>query len=123
MKIGPNQERWLTALETTELPQGRNRLWSPNGYCCLGIACVVFGDSRPVGLGLEDHPHVVEALALLNHKGDATNGISDEALDRMNQLGIEYPGLTSLNDDDELTFRQIASIVREFPELYFEEPR
>ena len=122
MKIGPNQERWLTALETTELPQGTDRLCSADGYCCLGIACVVFGDPNPDGSDLEDHPHVVEALALKNNLGSVT-WLTNDQRNRLKQRKIDIPGLTALNDHSDLTFPQIASVVREFPELYFTEPR
>ena len=123
MKIGPNQERWLTALETTELPQAKNRLQTADGYCCLGIACVVNGDPNPVGFDLQNHRHVVEALALRDPQGDPPDVIPDKAKDRLRRLGIVTAGLTALNDFERMTFTQIAAFVREFPELYFTEPR
>ncbi len=38
--------KWVQTLKTTELEQGKTGLLAKDGYCCLGIACVVAG-ARP----------------------------------------------------------------------------
>lgn len=42
--IGINEEEfknWLTALRSGEFSQARDRLQGAEGYCCLGVGCVV----------------------------------------------------------------------------------
>jgi hypothetical protein len=35
--------RWVKALRSGEFKQARERLASPSGYCCLGVACQIEG--------------------------------------------------------------------------------
>lgn len=37
------KKEWTIALRSGKYPQGRRRLLGPEGYCCLGVACVVLG--------------------------------------------------------------------------------
>ena len=42
-KLTEAQERWVTALESGEYKQGRDRLRDGDDFCCLGVACDLSG--------------------------------------------------------------------------------
>jgi hypothetical protein len=117
--IGPNQERWLTELESGEWRQGRGVLFDyTGGYCCLGVAAELFGAKRREadnGTILFDQEvslapaRVVKALALYDKLGSSRTGF--------------YASLTTLNDDRRWSFAKIAATVRANPTRYFKEPR
>lgn len=48
--LGPNQEKWLKALESGEFKQGSRRLenLADGSRCCLGVACAIFDEPRIV---------------------------------------------------------------------------
>lgn len=37
--------KWIAALRSGEYPQGRKRLKSSDGYCCLGVLCAITGNN------------------------------------------------------------------------------
>ena len=125
MELGPNQTRWLEALESGAYDQARNLLHEPltNNYCCLGVACSIFlgqpterktdafGEVRDFW---DDEfavapPSLQEKLALRDDSGSR--------LDYNINLS-----LTAMNDEGS-TFKKIAATVRAEPEQYFQEPR
>lgn len=130
--LGPNQERWLKALESGEWEQCNGVLHRTKpeggykkGFCCLGVACELFKtpaiksyvepqSSREIYDGQANWApgYVIAALGLFSTEG---NPSSD----------IEYRGwdsLAALNDADR-SFQQIADVVRADPGMYFREPR
>lgn len=122
-QLGPNQEKWLAALEGGAYRQGRSRLNWDNEFCCLGVGCEVFGLSKTeldacgvFGYGAEKGRNVapkelVEALALHNSSG-YWGGSADE----------DTVELTALNDRG-ATFADIARIIRANPDHFFSEAR
>jgi hypothetical protein len=36
-------EKWLEALRSGDYPQGKDWLFDGEGYCCLGVACMLIG--------------------------------------------------------------------------------
>lgn len=45
------KNRWITALETTDHPQGKQLLYHNGAYCCLGIAAETMGELHINGRG------------------------------------------------------------------------
>lgn len=130
-ELGPNQLKWIEALESGKYEQGSMYLNKDNKFCCLGIACELFdaekGELRPDGAqlygshgkaGLPPN-NVVIALALNDDEG--------------NPAGNSYISLVKLNDgnpgndrDEPLpqhSFKEIAAIVRANPGDFFREAR
>lgn len=46
-KLGPRQNLLVDALLSGKYPQTRGRLMDTNGYCCLGVATVVYNVENP----------------------------------------------------------------------------
>lgn len=133
-ELGPNQERCIRRLELNDLPQGKERLKTPEGgYCCLGVFCVELGveehatiseeydewgdeeswPSYSFGANAEQEMAPNELIELL-----ALRGCNGGSIDP-----IEFYPLVDLNDIKKKTFPEIAAILRANPEQYFTEPR
>lgn len=129
-----DQEAWIKELETTERKKGRGYLEdSNNQFCCLGVACVMFGAEREqsnIGArafkfrmspeGLFDQQLLPMPLAYrLKLRG--IEGVFRDAI-RIN--GVEFRALVGLNDHQEFinnewrdafTFKDIAAYMRYDP--------
>lgn len=115
--LGPNQERWLAALESGEFEQGRGYLCQNGRYCVIGVGCELFAmeDKRGYGTGIVfwrmdwafATPSVIEALSLYNKVGISRDGRAS---------------LASFNDTGK-TFAEITAIIRSDPSMWFREPR
>lgn len=117
---------WADALRSGDYKQTKFHLHVPNvGYCCLGVACEVY--QKHVG-GLEVVPRITsfdtdETVTSFNgtttrlpcqvaewldikHSGQLSNKIKDTSDD------WEYnDSLARKNDNDGLTFEQIADLI------------
>lgn len=121
-KLGPNQEKWLKALESGKYKQGQGYLCKiDNGkprYCCLGVAAKVFlGEGKP-----SKHE------SLISWRGNyyyATPKIQ-RLLQLYDEFGASAPtyddwSLVDLNDEN-YTFKQIAKMIRKNPNSFFKKP-
>lgn len=124
----PEQEAWLRDLETTEAPQTRGALHrlakgseSPEGYCCLGRACVVLGIEEREGIG----PYAKFG------EENADTWLPGEAIKRLHLRTMAgtfvtkvheiFDSLTAMNDGG-WNFKQIAAYIRANPENVFLPP-
>lgn len=101
---------WIGVLQSEAIPQGRNQLENQNGMCCLGVA-VSLTSKKPDCI---DEPWGRRLLGVRSHEEDT------DWLRRINYDFSRRRGryLTELNDDDRLTFPQIAD---KLLEVYGEE--
>lgn len=124
--IGPVQERWLQALESEKYIQGKEYLRQPcdsgDAYCCLGVACEVYGlPSVPDARGRHIYgderkvstlPQAVKTgMGFIGTLGELTGGDinGSRSLSRANDFGA--------------SFAEIAAFCRANPEAVFTEPR
>lgn len=117
-KIGPLQEEWLTYLETYPEQQIKSSLGrmvhGEIHACCLGIAGLIAGVVCPNEFGdLETFEGGIGSL----------NGDSFEAIGLYSPLGNRNDDhddfyLAHLNDGN-MTWPQIAALIRSKPEDYF----
>jgi|TARA_R110000851_G_scaffold37670_2_gene97139 hypothetical protein len=123
--LTPNQQQWITALRSGGYTQGKGKLHSTDGFCCLGVAAKEFITSDvevTENIDEDDNDYttwaydsdfdvapdyVIKALGLYD-----SNGSSRTKEDLMI--------LTNLNDKGS-TFEQIADIIEANPENYFRE--
>ena len=121
--LTPNQKKWLEALESGEFKQTRGKLEDENGFCCLGVACVLAekdgvqlwrkeNDPFIWGGSLQDQLDVIKWLGIRDDTGAPKTRLPTDNL----------VALTSLNDDCEWNFKQIAEHIRKHPEEYFVDP-
>jgi hypothetical protein len=130
-ELGPNQEKWLEALESEKYTQGRSSLKTQDKdnspkYCCLGVGCEIFDVERHDQLRNGDFPfggdrttcyapvELKEILALYGDQGDS---------DFYREQPNKFRSLISYNDYEKKTFKEIAKIVRDNPDIYFSETR
>jgi len=144
MKLGPNQELWITDLESGGAEQGTGclEIWDTKDdktpqFCCLGRLCKVldvpvkiwekgFDKGRLNGTSLASQSSVFKASKLKSVSGEPS-GDTRELVKFVAGIVGDPTGvrdadcvLTSLNDELKFTFPQIASVLRKFPDLYFE---
>lgn len=118
MNIGPNQEKWLQALESGDYFQCRGVLESNTegvmSYCCLGVANEVLSlQERSLG-GLDNTFEFLglrECLGLLMTPAQDPN-TAQHATD-----------LSQLNDKLRWTFSEIADYIRANPDNVFKESK
>ncbi len=100
--------QWITALRSGEYKQGHGALQDAIGYCCLGVACVLFGQNLPVHR---------EGLYKGRLKGGTPAGCSGKLpkwLLEVNthvqehKIGLVRASLVHLNDTAKYKFKQIA---------------
>ena len=117
-KLGPNQIKWIEALESGEYEQGKFWLCRNDEYCCLGVAAKLFADDTTKIELADDNvcfngeqavapQYVVDALSL---GGPAGNPIIEDP---------DLKALYELNDFEDYTFHQITALLRKNPGHYF----
>ena len=114
-KFGPNQEKWLHALETTKRKQTRGKLQSKaGGFCCLGLACITLGvkpETRDDGIYFDGDSRI------LSDRLRKTMGLYESM--GSSRFGTDGRTLTKLNDNARWPFKKIAAHLRENPRAYF----
>jgi hypothetical protein len=110
------REAWLAALESGEYTQTILMLADETGYCCLGVACELLGLSSgwDYELGCKTFgeerkrstlpPEAISILGFVRYNPTLSSG--------------RYAGrtLSVLNDDEGLSFKEIAAEIRLQPE-------
>lgn len=122
--MNENAKKWIEALRSGKYQQTKGALKNTEGFCCLGVACELSGLGRWEKDGAwtyyvvdeegfspdrrEDYlPYAVRKwLGLYTSEGEY-----DSDFGRTN--------LTKANDDDGLTFEQIADLIESNPDGLF----
>ena len=131
LKLGPNQEKWLSALESGEYKQTKSALAreSKNGkrsFCCLGVACDVsqkseWEESSFKANGKYKGPFLITYI-------NETESLPASVMRWLSMKDDEGrfsdgPGsgsscLTEMNDKG-ASFKKIAKFIRANPTLFF----
>ncbi len=104
MAMNPEwKKKLLEALRSGKYKQCRNRLRSPYGYCCLGVACDISGlaEWEKHESPLEDYYHYEGQDCDLPSKVGVAMGITREEMCR----------LIELNDAQRYSFAEIADYI------------
>ena len=125
MELGPNQTKWVEALESDKWKQGTCFLNQNECFCCLGVAAEIFGAEKTGDLDSDG-----ETIYWANK--DHTDAVSSSAPDCViENLALVTPlggikgqeeTLAGMNDNH-YTFLQIAAFIRANPEKVFEESK
>lgn len=130
-KLGPNQLKWVEALESGKYTQTQNYLKTSKGFCCLGVAEDIFNEYQWFDTG---HLTSVDESVFGFYSDDEPLGQYESlpCASTVKTLGLNsdegHPGedfpdmkpLTRLNDRG-TTFEEIAKIIRGCPQAYFKE--
>lgn len=108
------KEKWLEALRSGKYVQGEGVLRNGDDeYCCLGVLCEVAGaecSKEPVYAGSD----LLIPRYRFTYKGDSQTELLPLLLS--NELGIgkdAHSTLTTMNDNQGKTFKQIADWIEE----------
>ncbi|MEM6815307.1 MAG: hypothetical protein AAF600_13130 [Bacteroidota bacterium] len=102
-------EKWIEALRSGKYNQGKGYLHNDGGYCCLGVACRIFGTSKN---NLEGKTYIFKQKKFDSHLMlPKTNQIPDLLKGDLNES--DFVSKVSEMNDRGLTFNQIADWVEE----------
>ena len=115
--LGPNQEKWLGAIESGKFIQGRDEyLCFDSKYCCLGVGCKVLNI-------LESNTR--EGALAFGVKGERRAAPQEliDKLDLFDKWGVDSSRddgkrLSYFNDSG-MSFVSIAKLIRYDPSRYF----
>ena len=122
--LGPNQTRWIEALESGQYQQGARALHRTDGsMCCLGVAAHIFAKEHGIVPELSITPNYKECYTYQGDHSIAPLYVRS-ALSLNDAIGGGTGGmgafpLVSLNDSHGYSFAQIAEHLRKHPEPYF----
>ncbi len=102
-----NRKAWVEALRSGKYQQTTGTLTDQEGYCCLGVACLVAGKSDSD----------IESEGTLNRLNDvrAFYGL------RGSDGDFDGSSLVWLNDDAQKSFAEIAAVIESEPPGLFVE--
>ena len=124
-----NMQKWVEELETTELPQGKQHLRTPEGgFCCLGIACEMFRERSGVESYWVEMGGIGSGLWAFSVGGEQQSGVLPTKVREWLGLAksdgtaadgsmVNFNSLTNMNDKQDKTFTEIAEHIRENWEL------
>ena len=123
--MNENAKKWVAALRSVEFKQAYGTLGGPDmGYCCLGVACVVYeretGKKLPkeVGGSYAEGDLCGGAWADVRHWVGLDDGCGGFRF--VVAAGDAFDdGLANLNDSREFGFDQIADIIESEPRGLF----
>lgn len=132
------KKEWVEALRSGEFPQGKNALKTQDGYCCLGVACVLkgleFNEHPVVGLipnrpdlavyrlkdevenfALPSEEMAIDEWGLESNLGRIPEENRPEAFRILKEKGFHIPDPYSLAylNDNEVPFSVIADVIEE----------
>lgn len=127
------QKKWLEALRSGKYNQTARVLHDDEGYCCLGVACEVLGESFEY---FESENRYIISSEIKNYisQGEGYSVLTDslaEKLQLFSKMGRPHfddnssreetmlEDLTSYNDKRDYTFEEIADHIEEYPHMYF----
>lgn len=136
MKLGPEQKKWVEALKSDKYNQTKGCLKNNEGYCCLGVYADLCGvswhrepndelyyfhnpDNDYRSSHIDDflNSSMTKQLGLLDSEGSMAHGKSIETDDNV------YYSLAELNDSGKFSFTDIAKLIEDNPEYFFEESK
>lgn len=106
-----HRKLWVEALRSGKYQQGKELLHWEGRFCCLGVACAIYGVSTDE---MAEHPNLARFRDVRDFFGLRDEiGTFDDGSDIL-------PCLASKNDDGK-TFTEIADIVESEPKGLFAE--
>ena len=119
--MNANARKWVEALRSGRYKQGRNRLRTEYGYCCLGVACEVY--RRETGGGIWEEGtldfHIFDGTGRRVVEKVVLPDAVSKWLGLVDRAGFfEGGALTNLNDSG-TPFDGIANVIESEPPMLF----
>jgi hypothetical protein len=114
-------ENWLKALRSGKYKQCSNYLENQGGYCCLGVLQVITdGDVERFNNSPRALPRDEWFLknGITNLVGNRSNNILTNIEDAREGRAADYKSASALNDNDKLSFSEIADVMEASCETY-----
>lgn len=109
------RDQWTAALRSGKYSQARGKLIRDGGFCCLGVLCDLH--SIETGTPWKGNAYRLNDSSLPNEvmewAGLKLNDPNVHVVKRDEWAHEEDTTLTTLNDEDEYDFEQIADIIEE----------
>jgi hypothetical protein len=119
-KMKPHiKKKWVSALRSGDFTQTTGTLRDVDAegnksYCCLGVLCEIHRKSTKKS-GWNENDEYCRQVDLLPIEVMSWAGLVADGDIINDEVSVEYKGrwrlLTSLNDDDQLSFKQIATVI------------
>lgn len=111
------KKKWINALRSGDYEQGRNRLCSDEGFCCLGVLCDISGLGKWESAGDGAKAYVTpydDYRQLYSLPASVRNWAGFETILMFPEVFVdgERRMLSTLNDEGR-TFEQIAQLIEE----------
>lgn len=113
------KERWVSALRSGKFTQGKDRLKTDDeDYCCLGVLCELAVEDKVIAPAkdTEDFGWIYEdEQGTLPNKVREWAGLAEDNpyVEFTRDGEARYESLSELNDDLNLSFKEIALIIEE----------
>ena|SRR3990167_5094602 len=132
-QFGRNQKAWLRALRSGNFEQTEGKLFDGEGYCCLGVACVVAGrtfrkDKLTGDYGIRKNENVysddLEEVLLPEDIRRKLKMRTSEGEPNKTYLenDVELYSAVEMNDNEGYDFDQIADAMAKNRQHYFTGP-
>ena len=108
-QLGPNQEKFIAALESGKYLQGQACLKGWGKYCAFGVACELFAEGNSWQDLYIPPSSVLDDLAMQEFGRPLADNTGLESVVSMNDNGM--------------SFADIAAHLREHGNMYFKEPK
>ena len=122
MELGVKQEAWIAALRSGKYKQATGTLFTGEGYCCLGVMCVLEGKEFVKSVKEECQNPDGYYIKGTSFNGVPPDEIAIEMYGLRSNLGspadINGSTLAALNDNGS-TFEEIADLLEKNPDEYF----
>jgi len=120
MNLGPNQQKWISALRSGDYAQDTQFLQTEQGFCCLGVWREINGipcdKNRQLG---EEY----KELGLRNELGRVPMRLVDGEFVNCYYLDLQAITLSWLNDIYGYSFNDIANFCEKYADKVFTEPK
>lgn len=116
MRLNKYEKEWIERLMSGKSVKHKGKLFSPNknSNCCLGVAarvCGVDGKDKYVA-SLSNYPDVTNKIRINNSGRIDMSRVKQKWKKYFDSKGINY-NLISLNDDTNMTHKQIGEFINE----------
>ena len=130
--MNKNAKKWVEVLRSGKYKQGQYYLKKGDEFCCLGVACEIYGEENGVNWSYDGKPQIYR---FLGENGELPNALVDwlgmnsktgliELESSIRVFGSVHKdwdssiSLASLNDEEK-SFKEIADIIEEHQDILF----